>query len=307
VSAGWVAAQVRSRSLAGHCLGPAGVREVAGAGSLDGALALLATSSYGPRLHLGLDLATSEHEVFASVLWNLRVLAGWSPAMGASRLHVLAGVFELANLRGHLARIEGYRAPAPFDLGSLAAVADRQTPATIPELRDALRRSDWGDPGAADAAGVYVALQFALARRIVDEVTEAGAWAQTYAALVMARLIVQDCALDGDSNAAANARIVLGSRAVAARSLEELRRALARDVASVLEGVEGPADLWLADSRWWTHLFDDAQARLRHSAAGPEAVVAAAAVLFADAWRVQMAMEIAARAGRGIEVLDAVA
>jgi hypothetical protein len=307
VSAGWVAAQVRSRSLAGHCLGPAGVREVAGAGSLDGALAFLATSSYGPRLHPGLDLATSEHEVFASVLWNLRVLAGWSPAMGASRLHVLAGVFELANLRGHLARIEGYRAPASFDLGSLAAVPGRETPATINELRDALRRSSWGDPGAVDASGVYVALQFALARRIVDDVTEAGAWAQTYAALVLARLVVEDCAPERDSNAAANARIVLGSRAVAARTLDELRRALGREVAPVLEGVQGAGDLWLAEFRWWTHLWDDAQGRLRHSAPGPEAVVAAAAVLAADAWRVQMALEIAARAGRGIEVLDAVA
>src|ERR1039458_3215956 len=95
VSAGWVAAQVRSQSLASHCVGPAVAREIASAGSLDAALGILATSSYGERLHIGLNLATSEHEVFASVLWNLRVLAGWSPALGASRLRTLAGVFTL--------------------------------------------------------------------------------------------------------------------------------------------------------------------------------------------------------------------
>jgi hypothetical protein len=83
VSAGWVAAQVRSQSLANHCVGPAGARELAGAGSLDAALGILATSSYGERLHPGLSLAASEREIFASVLWNLRVLAGWSPALRA--------------------------------------------------------------------------------------------------------------------------------------------------------------------------------------------------------------------------------
>jgi hypothetical protein len=307
VSAGWVAAQVRSRSLAAHCLGPATVREVAGAGSLDGALARLTTSGYGARLHPGLDLAASEHEVFASALWNLRVLAGWCPALGAARLHVLAGVFELANLRGLLAHLEGHLAPAPFELGSLGAVALSAAPASLAELRDALRHSAWGDPGATDAAGIDVALQFALARRVVSDVAEAGAWANSYAALVVARLIVQDCPLDVGSAAAADARLVLGPRAATARSLEELRRALGRGVGGALEGVDGPDDLWLAETRWWTHLFDDAQARLRRSDAGPAAVVAAAGVLLADAWRVQMALEIAARAGRGIEVLDALA
>jgi hypothetical protein len=36
-------------------------------------------------------------------------------------------------------------------------------------------------------------------------------------------------------------------------------------------------------------------------------VVAAIAVQAADAWRVRVALEVAARAGGGIEVLDAVA
>jgi hypothetical protein len=36
-------------------------------------------------------------------------------------------------------------------------------------------------------------------------------------------------------------------------------------------------------------------------------VVAAIALQFADAWRVRTALEVAARTGRGIEVLDAVA
>jgi hypothetical protein len=307
VSAGWVAAQVRSQSLASHCLGPAGARELAGAGSLDAALGILATSSYGERIHPGLDLAASEHQVFASVLWNLRVLAGWSPALGASRLRALASTFELMNLQGDLARIEGHQSAAPFELGSLASVSSRVAPLTLGELREVLRRSPWGDPGALETAGVSIALQFSLARRIGDDVPEALKWAQTYAALVLSRLLLEYGPLDTDSNSAANARAVLGSRALTATSIDELRDALPRDVASILEGVRGPDDLWLAEAKWWTRLWSEAIERLRRGGAGPETVVAAVAAQFADAWRVRMALEVAARAGRGIEVLDAVA
>lgn len=307
MSAGWVAAQVRSRSLASHCVGPAGARELAGAGSLDAALGILATSSYGERLHPGLNLAASEHEVFASVLWNLRVLAGWSPALGASRFHALAGVFELMNLQGDLARIEGHQCPVPFELGSLASVSSRVAPLTIGELRDVLRRSPWGDPGALDATGVSIALQFALARRIVDDVPEAVQWAQTYAALVLSRLVNDDGPLDTDSTSAANARAVLGSRALSATSLRELHDVLPRDVASILKGVTGPDDLWLAEAQWRTRLWDEALERFRRGGAGPETVVAAIALQFADAWRVRTALEVAARTGRAMEVLDAMA
>ncbi|MGA7835015.1 MAG: hypothetical protein WCA31_07370 [Acidimicrobiales bacterium] len=307
MSAGWVAAEVRSRSLVSHCIGPAGARELAGAGSLDAALGMLATSSYRDRVHPGLDLATSEHEVFASVLWNLRVLAGWSPALGASRLHVLAGAFELHNLRGDLARIEGHRESARFELGSLATISSGVAPRTIGELRDVLRRSAWGDPGAVDGSNMIIALQLSLARRIVDGVPEATAWAQTYAALVVCRLVLENAPLDGEAAITTNARAVLGPRALSAKSLEELRHAFPRAVASVLDDVASRDDLWLAEARWWTRLWDEGQDTLRRSGAGPQTVVAAAAILAADAWRVRVALEIAARDGYGIEVLDAVA
>jgi hypothetical protein len=71
--------------------------------------------------------------------------------------------------------------------------------------------------------------------------------------------------------------------------------------------VGGRDDLWLSESRWWTRLGTEAQVNLRRSGAGAAAVVAAVAALVADAWRVQRALEIAARAGDGIEMLDAVA
>ncbi len=307
MSAGWVAAQVRSQSLASHCVGPAGAREIAGAGSLDAALEVLATSCYGERLHPGLDLAASEHEVFASVLWNLRVLAGWSPALGASRFHVLAGVFELMNLRGELGRLEGNQFATPFELGSLASISSHVAPLTLDELRDVLRRSPWGDPGVLDASEVNIALQFTLARRIIDGVPEAAKWAQTYATLVLSRLVTEVGPLDADSTSAANVRAILGSRALSATSLGELHDSLPRDVASILNGVSGPDNLWLAEVQWRTRLWDEALESLRRGGAGPETVVAAIAVQFADALRIRTALEVAGRAGHGIEVLDAVA
>ncbi len=187
MSTGWVAAQVRSRSLASHCVGPAGAREVASAGSLDGALAVLAASGYGERIHLGLNLAASERALFATVLRNLRVLAGWCPPLGASRLHVLAGGFELANLSGELARVEGRDAAEPYDLGSLASVTRSNAVAGMGGLREALRRSPWGDPGSLDGGAMRIALQFAFVRRVVESVPEAAEWAESYAALVLAR------------------------------------------------------------------------------------------------------------------------
>jgi hypothetical protein len=307
VSAGWVAAQVRGRSLVSHCIGPAGAREVASAGSLDAALAILATTGYGERLHPGLDLAMSERAVFATVLWNLRVLAGWSPALGASRLHVLAGSFELVNLGGELASIEGHDAPVPYNLGSLASVPRHPQPSSAAELRSVLKRSPWGDPGPLDSGGLIVALQFSLIRRIIEGVPEASAWAESYGALLLARVIVAGVSLEVGSVTAAEVRAVLGSRVLVSKSLADLVTALPIDIASTLDGVTGTYDLWVGEARWWGRLWRAAEDGVRRGRAEPATVVAAVAAQAADAWRVRVALEIAARAGHGIEVLDAVA
>ncbi len=307
MSAGWVAAQVRSRGLVAHCIGAAGAREVANAGSLDGALAFLATTGYGDRLHPGLDLAASERAVFATVLWYLRVLAGWSPPLGASRLHVLAGTFELANLRAELARLEGRDAPEPYELGSLGSVARHRAPSSSGELREALKRTPWGDPGTADAGEQSVALQFSLIRRIVENVPEARGWAETYAALAMARVVMANVSIEPDSVAGTNVRAVLGSRALAAKSLADLARALPSDVSPALDGVTGPLDLWAGEARWWGRLWCEALEKVRRGRAEPATVVAAVAAQGADAWRARVALEVAARGGQGIEVLDAMA
>ncbi len=306
MSAGWVAAQVRSRSLTSHCLGPVGARQVAQSGSLPGALDVLATTSYGERLHAGLGLAETEHAVFETVLWNLRVLAGWSPALGASRLRVLAGGFELANIRAELARIEGLSVLRPFELGSLASVPRHREPSSTLELRETLKHSPWGDPGVL-GPDLLVALELSLARRVVDDVPEASEWAAGYGALILARLIVAGASLTPGSLSSLNAQAVFGRSAANARSLRDLASALPTSVAHVLDGATGPEDLWASETRWWGELWLRGEEGVRRGGAEPATIVAAAAAMCADAWRVRAALEVAARAGRGIEVLDAVA
>ncbi len=307
MSAGWVAAQVRSRCLVQHCLGPEAARQLAAAGSLRQALDVLASTAYAKQLRPDLDLIDAGRAVAGSVLWNLRVLAGWSPPLGASRLRVLAGAFELANLRGDIARLEGFEAPAPYALGSLATVPRLSSVATVSELRRALAASPWGDPGVSDRGGLVLGLELALAHRIAEDVPEASGWATTYAALVVARCLASGASLVTGTPAAAHARAVLGERLDRVRSLRDLTDSLARRSAWLLADVSGPEDLWAAEARWWHRLWSDGLALVRRGGPEPGTTVGAAAALAADAWRVRGALEVAARQGTGAEVLNGVA
>ena len=82
MSSGWIAAQVRSRGLARHRLGGPEARRLAGMASLGEALSSLAATPYGTVVRPDMDLVTAQRAVSNSVLWNLRVLAGWAPPLG---------------------------------------------------------------------------------------------------------------------------------------------------------------------------------------------------------------------------------
>ena len=65
------------------------------------------------------SLAEAQHAVGASLLWNMRVLAGWLPRAGADVVRLLAAGFEVANLDEHLARLHGEPADPAYSLGTL--------------------------------------------------------------------------------------------------------------------------------------------------------------------------------------------
>ena len=112
MSAGWVAGSVRARGLARRRMGAEATRRLAACPSLSDALQLLAATGYGANIGRGQELAAAQHEVADTLLWDLRVLAGWLPSDGARLLRTLGAWFELANVDELLQSIAGRR-PAP--------------------------------------------------------------------------------------------------------------------------------------------------------------------------------------------------
>ena len=304
--ADWVAVGVRARGLLSRRLGRAGARSLARAASLSEALATLARSPYGRDVRAGMDLRAAQNAIASTLVWHLRILAGWAPRQGSGRVRVLAAGFEIANVTRRLAQLEGRPADPPYALGALA----NATPAialapTAEAVRRELAVTAWGDPGTTDAAGIRTALEAAWARRVVEAVPEAAGWAAAYAVLIVARAAA-GTPLPVHGRAAHALRAVLGSGWEGA-TLGELSEKVPPSLAWVLDGIHGRDDLWRAEARWWTRVESDAfrlQAAARPS---PASVVGVVALLAADAWRTRAALEFAVRGGRQAEVFDAVA
>jgi len=309
MSAGWVAATVRGRGLARRRLGEEGAKHLARSGSLPAALAALGTTSYGPAVRADMDLVTAQRAVSATVLWHLRVLAGWGPPLGAGPLRALAAGFEIANVSGHLARLAGEPAPAPYALGSMATVWPAVSHArSVADVRLALRRSGWGDPGSDDPAAVRLAMQLAWARRVHDEVPGAADAAIGGGALVVARVLAAGARATLGPSARRDATRLLGPDWETAASPEDLARHVPKRAGAALDGVAGDTSLWQAERRWWAAVESTGAALAAGFAAGAAAGVGVAALLAADAWRVRAALTIAAAGGGDlVEVLDGVA
>jgi hypothetical protein len=314
VSTAWVAGVVRAKALARRRLGAGATRAVAAAPGLDEALATLAATPYGHDVHPGQSLAEAQHAVGASLLWNMRVLAGWLPRTGADVVRLLAAGFEVANVDEHLARLRGEAAEPAYALGTLetawAALSATSTPASAGA---ALGTSPWLLRDVTTPAELHLGLRLAWADAVVAGVPEAAAWARGGAAL----LVLREVALEGrglSQPLAGRASDVLGpafTESVTGRRAElaDWRRRLPGDTRWVLDGVERLEDLWRAEARWWQRVERDGFALLRGSGYDRQPVVGALAVLAVDAWRVRAALETAARGGAGaeLEAFDGVA
>ncbi|MBU3871805.1 hypothetical protein KN815_49555, partial [Streptomyces sp. 4503] len=97
---------------------------------------------------------------------------------------------------------------------------------------------------------------------------------------------------------------LLGAQAMTATSYPDFRRHLPATARWAVNGVESAGDLWRAEARWWYRVEEDGRELLHGARLGSAPVVGAAAVLSADAWRVRGALELAARGGGRLEVLD---
>ncbi len=186
MSAGWVAGSVRARGLARR-LGADGTRQLASCSSLSDALQVLAATRYGANIRPEQPLAVAQREIASSVLWDLRVLAGWLPPDGLRLLRTLGAWFELANVDELLQVIAGRPADAEFRFGALATAWPRLRQAgSHAELRSALAASAWRDPGGETVHAIRLGLRAQWAARAAALGDPARTWAAGAAALLVA-------------------------------------------------------------------------------------------------------------------------
>jgi len=311
VSAGWVGASVRSRAMSRRRIGLAGARALASCATLDEALEVLSESPYGRDVHPGQTLPQAQRAVAVTLLWHIRILAGWVPRGDSRQLRILAGGFEVANVDERLRELTGGAAEPPFHLGSLATAWPALAGATsVPELRELLSRSAWGDPGTDVPDGIRLAMRLAWAARVSAAAPGARAWAAGAAALVAARaLFVTGARITSEVGVVGVP--MLGASWSEAPGLTAFAAQLPMPARWALVGRGEPPSLWRAEAAWWARVTTDGFALLRGPVTTAEPVLGAVVVLATDAWRVRAALEVAARGGasapEALGVFDAVA
>ncbi|OIQ84398.1 hypothetical protein GALL_337750 [mine drainage metagenome] len=308
MSADWVAATVRARALAQRRAGSGASAVIARADTLRDGMDLLVGTAYEPQMADATDLAAVERTTDATVLWQLRVLAGWLPATASRLCRAAAGAFERDNITALAAQLgDGRSAPEAFELGALGtAWSSLRTSASTAELAAGLARSPWGAVSNDDAAALRDVLTVVWLRRLSDTAAAARPWALAGAALVASRTVLVD-QVEPSPRLRRLLRPLIGSAWERATDLDAMRAALPRATGALLAGIAAPTDLWQAEARAMTAVETDAFRLVRSALPGPDAVLGALAVLATDAWRVRAALASAALGSGHSEVLDAVA
>ena len=307
MSAGWVAGSVRARAMARRRMGLEATRRLASCGSLSDALRMLADTHYAANIRPEQSVAAAQRKIADTLLWDLRVLAGWLPREGVQLLRTLGAWFEVANVDELLQVIAGRPADPEFRLGALATAWPRLRPAaSIGELRALLAASAWQDPGGQTTYAVRMGMRAQWVARAAALDDPARTWAAGAAALLVAgERFAAGRAVD--PAVAGGALGLLGARAASAATLDELAAGLPPRAKWVLAQITSPAELWRAQETWLARVERDGQRLLRTSSLDRDVVVGAVAVLGCEAWRVRAALEIAARGGGPQEAIDELA
>ncbi len=318
MTAGWVAASTRGRSLLHRTIGPDAARAWANTDSWHEARAQLATSMYGASLPADADRGTARAVSSEATIWQLRVLAGWLPPASSGLARTFAAPVEIADIDRHLARLDragsapvgsgGAEPPQPVPLGSLATAWTRVARATtLDQVRSALARSPWGDPGGNDRATIGVALRVAWGRRLVRQAPITTDWVHGAAAVLVAR----ERFLFGREVPDVPARALdqlLGTRWRRASSVAALADDLPRSASWSLAAAGPTADeLWRSELAVIRRVGADATKIVDSGRNGRDTVAAVMALLLVDLWRVAAAIESAGRTFVPAEAFDAVA
>lgn len=309
MGAAWVAGSVRAHALLDRRLGTETTRRLACLPSVEAVVRELATSPYRREARGCRTPAQLETAIGATLLWHLRVLAGWQPGVGVRLLRALAGWFEIVNTVDHARRLAGEALPGdtggPYRLGALATAWSRLAATrSLPDLRAVLAASVWGDPGAGDPAAIAAAMAISGAARVAEQVPEAVDWAAGAAALQVAR---QRFLAGREPTTPVRHRggELLGRGAVSAPDLAGFTAGLRPAARWALAGVAGPEQLAQAETDWWRRVERDAAGLLARSGFGRAVVVGCVVALAADARRVRAAVQLAALGGGPLEAFDA--
>lgn len=277
MSAGWIAGNVRALGLASE---PSDVAaSVASATNLSGGVAVLGQASWIRDIDAATTVAASQRAVFETLLWRLRVIAGWLPSEGVEMVRSCVVWFEIRNIEDRLAYFAGALAELPYELGRLGIISRALGVTSSGEdIRRLMAASAWGDPGGADAYRIRIWLRRMWHKRARDASPQLRVWSDAAAWLLAVR------------------------ERTAARSGADL---LARTPPSLPSSWKwasvdwaGP-DLWRAEERWWIQVREDGL-RLLHApigTAGP--ALGAITTLASSARRIATALEIAAGVGGG--------
>jgi hypothetical protein len=277
MTAGWVAGAVRARAMARRELGADAARQLASCRSLPEAQRMLETTPLRSAAEPGLPLYAAQHAIAETILWDLRVLAGWLPSDGVRLLRLLAGWFEIANVDELLQALTGRPSGPEFQLGALATAWPRLSEArSTTELRQALAASAWGDPGGDSIRDIRAGIRASWADRVAVSGDRAGPWATAAAA----------AASLGEHGGPRRTRPGRPRQSVTAAAVT--------------------AEPWQAEADWWRQVERDARMLLRSSAVDSGPVLGAVVVMAADARRVRAALASAARGGT-TEAYDALA
>ncbi len=317
MSAAWTAGCTRARALATRRIGVRSAQQLAASPSLEAAVATLSASPYGYAVSPGQRLAEAQHAVAETLLWNLRVLAGWLPAPGARVLRALAGWFEIANVDEKVRALQDGGAGPLFRLGGLATAWPRlEATENLGEVRRVLATSAWRDPGGGDARSIRQQMLASWAARVGAAVPQTRSWVRPAAALLTVKTLLLEHQSLSDGAAAALDSALPGAAAVDEHNLPTLLSRLPPAERELLAGCAEASSrdadelalaLWRAELGWWRRVEGDAFAMLRQSGLDSTPVVAAAAVLAVDAWRARSALAMAASGPRGRELFDAMA
>ncbi len=304
MSAGWVAASVRVRALAAGRAGEEGAARLAAVRSWREAEDLLARWSYGVRAADATGPEGLQRAVRETLLWQLRVLAGWAPAAGTGILRAAAARFERDNILARLRELDGGSRAAPYDLGAMETSWGLLRRAETPDqLRASLARTSWGEVPAGEADQLADLLTAACLTRYAQAAPAARTWCARALALAVARLRFVDGVHPGPT---LRQRVgpLLGHAWEGTTDLPSFATGLPTGASAAFSGVSSPSGLWRAEARTYAAMEAEAAAMLRQGSPGPDVVVAGIALLSADAWRVQAAIATIGQGPAAREVLD---